>query len=1150
MHDQLAIGPSFKRWLIYLFAVLLCLTVPKEDAALAQEGDSVRADSVRAESVSEAYPKLSIRKWSGKINVPDPVSVTVDDHGRVYATQTRRRKIQDLDIRQHKEWIPSDLGLQSVDDKREFLKFKLAIGGDQKRQKKHVRDINEDGQHDWRDLTVVSEAIYRLEDVDGDGTADQIATFAEDFKSEVTGIAAGVLAEGNDVFATVAPDVWKLTDSDRDGIADGREKVATGFGLHIAYAGHDMHGLIVGPDGKLYWSIGDKGIAVTDHTGKKWSYPHEGGVMRCNLDGSDFEVFAHGLRNVQEIAFDQYGNMFGVDNDADQPGERERFVYIANKMDAGWRCYYQYRGSDYNPWTREKLWQLSGEEHPAYIVPPLSHYIDGPAGFAFNPGTALVPKYKDYFFLTGAPNGTQHAFRVEPEGDGFKMVDEHQIASGVAIVGIAFGPEGAIYGADWDGGYPLDEKGSVVRIDAAEIAAETKALREAVAKQLADGVDDLENAELVKLLGHADMRIRLKAQFELVARQESKPLASTVLDEGKSEIARLHAIWGMGQLGRAGDYLARDTLGLVLKDSSHWVRGQAVKTLGELPQVYVESLMPLLGDPEPYVRTLAALAISRHPDDKPVEALLKHADRLKVDEPYWRHGLVSALAACAKPEVLAEAHTHENEQRRLVCALALRRQRDPAVKEFLADDSKWIATEAARAIHDDESIEAALSALAEKLDGNMVLPEAYFVRALNANYRIGNADCLDRIVGFIQISKDDSQRVEALKSLVTFASPSSIDRVDGRVRPNANQTWERSVPAETIQHLARTLVTNTNPALVENALDLLETVDETWGTLGFEQLAAIVGNEELGGRTRAKALRTIKIFYDSILEKAKSIEEPEVQMELLKMGTGKQAASSHVERLVNVIREKGKIGSRQAAIRSLIVEMASVEALSDFAAIVKLAEEFDSLPDADGLRLDFAFASQVMLSSDRVTKALVSMSEGEKLLGRFRIAVKAIWPNSEAPLEWKEADWQQLCMSGGDIKKGQKLFATHVEAQCVRCHRVGDEGSDIGPALQGIGAKRDAAHLLRAIVFPSADIDAKYRSSLVLLDSDEVVKGIVVEEGDEVTKVANSQGEIREIATDEIVDVSEQKTSLMPEMREILNPLQIRDLVAYLRSLK
>ena len=78
--------------------------------------------------------------------------------------------------------------------------------------------------------------------------------------------------------------------------------------------------------------------------------------MRIEPDGSGFEVFAHGLRNIQEIAFDDFGNMFGVDNDADMPGEKERFVYITEQSDSGWRCSHQYMKSE-SRWMREGIWQ-------------------------------------------------------------------------------------------------------------------------------------------------------------------------------------------------------------------------------------------------------------------------------------------------------------------------------------------------------------------------------------------------------------------------------------------------------------------------------------------------------------------------------------------------------------------------------------------------------------------------------------------------------------------------------------------------------------------------------------------------------------------------------------------------------------------------
>jgi hypothetical protein len=267
--------------------------------------------------LGEKPGELLFSKWSGELNVPDPVAISFDDKGNAYITQTQRRKVQDLDIRQHPKWIEDDLSFESVREKRAF--YRKTLSSENPDAFRHTRDFNEDGVIDFNDLKVLSEKIYKISDTNQDGVADTLKTFAEDFKTEVTGIAAGVLWHQNKVYATVAPDVWRMQDTNDDGVADQRDVISTGYGLHIAYAGHDMHGLTVGPDGRIYWTIGDKGLSVTDKNGKKWHYPNQGAVMRCETDGSNFEVFAHGLRNVQELAFDEYGNLFGVDNDSDNP---------------------------------------------------------------------------------------------------------------------------------------------------------------------------------------------------------------------------------------------------------------------------------------------------------------------------------------------------------------------------------------------------------------------------------------------------------------------------------------------------------------------------------------------------------------------------------------------------------------------------------------------------------------------------------------------------------------------------------------------------------------------------------------------------------------------------------------------------------------
>lgn len=133
--------------------------------------------------------------------------------------------------------------------------------------------------------------------------------------------------------------------------------------LPTASSLHAVNGLAVGPDGLLYAVIGN-----IDYL---WKTPQAidgldvpnldllGTVVRMAPDGSDFQVFARGIRNVYGLAFDEQGALYGVDNDGFTVGgwRREEVLRIAQGANYG----YPFDGTFGTPTVRTDgpIWLLS-----------------------------------------------------------------------------------------------------------------------------------------------------------------------------------------------------------------------------------------------------------------------------------------------------------------------------------------------------------------------------------------------------------------------------------------------------------------------------------------------------------------------------------------------------------------------------------------------------------------------------------------------------------------------------------------------------------------------------------------------------------------------------------------------------------------------
>lgn len=1098
--------------------------------------------AVLASSLQAGHPdpkQLKFTKWTPDFQVPDPVAISFDPQGRAYVTQTQRRKANDLDIRPNSDWIPNDLSFTSTEDKENFYREQFTLENSAANAKR-VEDLNGDGVHDLKDLTVLSERIHLIADEDGDGFADSIYLYAEQLDHLIGGVAGGVLFHEGDVYVSPVPEVIKFRDTNSDNAADSREVIASGFGVHLAYAGHDMHGLFIGPDGRLYWSIGDKGIRVKTGDGLDYRFPSQGGLMRCELDGSNFEVFAHGQRNIQEISFDQYGNFFGVDNDADFEGERERLVYIEQYMDCGWRSNWQYLREGYNPWNDDLMHVPYFDGQPRWFTPPLANYENGPAGFKYNPGTALGLDYQNYFFLTSAPKGEQWAFQVKPKGDAFEMVNDHKIGEGVALVGLNFAPDGALYGVDWGGGYPLNQSGAVWKIDVPEKMAHPD--RGVTKGLVAADFSEKGTEELVTLLASGDQRIRLKAQWELAGRGEACPLSEVAGNDAADQLARLHAIWGLGQLIRA-EKLDDSALVNLFSVVDSEVRAQAIKTVtdsygrrlgldrisGPVGAVHplTNALVERLNDSEQRVQMQALLGLGRIGDPAATEAIVEFlaAEEHTLAMTYLRHAGVMSLAGAAEIDEIAALSAHASPVVRTCAVIALRRRGDAAVAVFLADEDPVIAADAARTIHDDWMIPSAIPALAEAL-GSQAGNEPFARRAINANVRIGTSEAAERVAAFVASGESNEIIIEAgLEALENWTEPPVLDLVVGRYRPIEER--DPAIIADAVQEHLDAMLLSKFPIVRQRAMALATENDLT---LANETLVAVFDNKDASEGLRSQALRSLAAqkatSVGEEITKALTDNSVVVRMAGLDLLVGEDVGKA-VARAGEVIAS-GEVSEQQHAISLL-------PAMGGAAAMEKLVSALVDGSLAAALQLD------VLETAKAPAFAEVAAITGpiQKLEGEWTAAMAT---DMEAPF--------RVAISGGDVERGRSVFMNHAAAQCVQCHKVEDgKGSNVGPNLKEIGKKKEAAYILESLINPQKVVAKGYGMISITLKDGSNVAGQFREEKDGKVILRDAENVETKIKVEDIAERSP-VISTMPPMGFILKKDELRDVMAFLQSLK
>jgi putative membrane-bound dehydrogenase-like protein len=342
-------------------------------------------------------------------------------------------------------------------------------------------------------------------DENQDGRADRIQAFGEGLNA-----IQGLLWVGDDLWVANAPDLTILRDLDGDDVADRYTRLYTDLGN----LEHGLHGLQLGPDGRVYMSKGNsKGLTQPGRVAPKafrdlWgvdapegtpdipdpevftrdSYRRnyhdpsddwglDGGILRCQTDGSQLEVVCRGFRNPWDIAFDSGFHGIGTDNDQT---EGDRVFSILSGGHFGWN----------HPWSSH--WSDRVHLPTAPVSGPL--FEGSGTGVAYYDAEQFPEPYRRVFFVNDWLSKTTYLWRPHWDGGLMRPAEggwQPFVVGGRSLfrpTDLEVGPDGALwilgwsrgYGAEWDEQGQMTNEGRIYRIAAQSLPSGSIGKRQAI----------------------------------------------------------------------------------------------------------------------------------------------------------------------------------------------------------------------------------------------------------------------------------------------------------------------------------------------------------------------------------------------------------------------------------------------------------------------------------------------------------------------------------------------------------------------------------------------------------------------------------------------------------------------------------------------
>jgi quinoprotein glucose dehydrogenase len=486
---------------------------------------------------------------------------------------------------------------------------------------------------------------------------------------------------------------------------------------------------------------------------------------------------------------------------------------------------------------------------------------------------------------------------------------------------------------------------------------------------------------------------------------------------------------------------------------------------------------------------------------------------------YLRHAGVMALRGCFTLDALRPLMRDESPAVRLAVLLTLRRAHSAEIAQFLNDTDPRFVLEAARAIN-DVPIPAAAPQLA-KLIERRGLSDPLLYRVLNANFRLGkaaNAQALARFAARPDVP--EALRVEALKMLGEWASPSGRDRLVGLWRPLVPRPAAEAVAA--LKPALGGILSGPEKVRAEGA--------RVAAALGVREvgpaLLALVADTKQPAAVRVETLKALQALTDARLRQAMDLalkdRDPRVRAQGWRALAQLEPARA-VKELAPVL-EKGATVERQAAL-DILGESRQ--------------------PGADALLVRWL---------DRLLKGEVPAEIRLELLEAAARhptqAVKDRLARYEAARPKDKVAPYREALAGGDAEAGRHVFFYKTDVSCLRCHKLKGEGGDVGPDLAGIGSREKRDYLLEAIVDPNRQIAKGYETVVLTLANGQVKSGILKSEDAKAVRLMTPEGTLLTIPREEIDRRSRGPSAMPDDLTRHLTRRELRDLVEFLASLK